>query len=396
MSLPSRIRLAGQLLSHAGRVGTDLVRARSGGALPLEPRRIATVQKLNQLLAHHGVGPARSATVSRVELLDVTSISSNCNNVVIEVSGEGTGLPSTLFLKLPSTSYWTRVFCNVLRIWSNECHFYERAAARVPFRVPNPYIVADEGSHFVLGLENLHADPSVRLFTNLDMIEGVDLPLAQKCLSAFAALHAEFHGLDASERASVLPPDLHPFASPSARELSPLLSRASVYACHRKHPDVFDRDVVQLYTRAIDKYDALLDYWFSGSLTLIHGDSHLGNFFVSGDEMGMLDWQAVQWAKGIRDVQYFLINSMPETLLAEHEHTLIEHYVAELARNGVELSVDDAFAQYRAHAFQTLMTSVVSIGLSTMTDMDDVLTVLLRRSVAAIQRTEFADWLADI
>ena len=25
---------------------------------------------------------------------------------------------------------------------------------------------------------------------------------------------------------------------------------------------------------------------------LLHGDSHLGNFFVSGNEMGMLDWQA--------------------------------------------------------------------------------------------------------
>ena len=31
---------------------------------------------------------------------------------------------------------------------------------------------------------------------------------------------------------------------------------------------------------------------------LIHGDSHLRNLFVTGDRMGMLDWQAAQWAKG--------------------------------------------------------------------------------------------------
>jgi hypothetical protein len=39
------------------------------------------------------------------------------------------------------------------------------------------------------------------------------------------------------------------------------------------------------------------------------------------------------------------------------------------------------------------MTSVVSLGLGTMTDMDEVLAVILQRSVAAIRRTKFADWL---
>jgi aminoglycoside phosphotransferase (APT) family kinase protein len=154
--------------------------------------------------------------------------------------------------------------------------------------------------------------------------------------------------------------------------------------------------MVELYQHALTKYDALMDYWYREPLTLIHGDSHLGNFFVTGDRMGMLDWQAVQWAKGIRDVQYFLINSLREEVLAANERELIEHYVAELASHGVTLETEEAWAQYRAYSFQTLMTSVVSLGTASMTDMDEVLEVILARSVAAIRRTDFAGWLDSL
>jgi hypothetical protein len=381
---------------HIGRVGADRICEPFGRALPSSPERVAQTSAVNRLFELYGVGRGKGASVSRVDLLDVTSISSNCNNVVIRVEAAESALPSTLFVKLPATNLWTRVFCNVLGIWSNECEFYANVAERVPFRVPEPFVVADQGSHFVLMLEDLHTDPSVELFTNLAMIEGVDVDVARKCLSTVATLHAAFEGIDPAERARMLPPELHPFASPNARSLSPVLSRAALSLCYRKAPFVFTSDMVDLCARAIDKYDRLLDFWFTEPLTLIHGDSHLGNFFISGAEMGMLDWQAVQWAKGIRDVQYFLINSMTEARLAEHERALVEHYASELRSRGVELSTDDAWAQYRAYSFQTLMTSVVSIGLSTMTDMDVVLRVLLQRSVAAVQRNGFADWLETL
>jgi hypothetical protein len=51
----------------------------------------------------------------------------------------------------------------------------------------------------------------------------------------------------------------------------------------------------------------------------------------------MLDFQAVHWSKGIRDVQYFLIHSLEPALLALHEDALIDHYHTELAERGVAL-----------------------------------------------------------
>jgi len=389
------IGLLGRLVADSNRIGFDAIAEHLGGALPLYPASVAEPRTLAWLLREHGTELASGADVRSVELLDIKSISSNCNNAVIHVES-GSTLPSSLFIKLPSAQLWTRLFCNLLGIWSNECHFYRSAASRVPFRVPKAYVIADRGSRFVLVLEDLHAAGNLRLFTNPDMIEGVSVERAKQCLGAFASLHAAFDGLSREERGAILPPELHPFNSANARALSPVLSRAAIGPCHRKAPTLFPKDVVELYRHAIDHYDALMSYWYSEPLTLIHGDSHLGNFFVTGEQMGMLDWQAAQWAKGIRDVQYFLINSMHEDLLAANERKLIRHYVSELARHGVTLDEEEAWAQYRAYSFQTLMTSVVSLGLGTMTDMDEVLAVILERSVAAIRRNNFSDWLSAL
>jgi len=392
--MPASISLLRRFVADSNRIGFDAVAEHFGGALPLYPASLAKPATLNRLLREHGIDDAAGAEVSVVELLDIKSISSNCNNAVVRIESDAS-LPPTLFIKLPSAQLWTRLFCNLLGIWSNECHFYRNAASLAPLRVPQPYVIADKGSRFVLVLENLHAGGNLQLFTNSDIVAGVSIERARRCLSAFASLHAAFADLSRDERAAILPPELHPFNSPNARVLSPVLSRAAIGPCQRKAPKLFPQDIAELYRRALEHYDVLLEYWYREPLTLIHGDSHLGNFFVTGDQMGMLDWQAVQWAKGIRDVQYFLINSMGVELLAANERALVSYYVAELARHGVTLDEQEAWAQYRAYSFQTLMTSVVSLGLGTMTDMDEVLSVILERSVAAIRRVRFADWLDE-
>ena len=67
----------------------------------------------------------------------------------------------------------------------------------------------------------------------------------------------------------------------------------------------------------------MIDVWYGEPLTLIHGDSHLANCFEyptpGGPRMGLIDFQGMHWCKGIRDVQYFLINSLEPDLLAAHE-----------------------------------------------------------------------------
>jgi hypothetical protein len=110
----------------------------------------------------------------------------------------------------------------------------------------------------------------------------------------------------------------------------------------------------------------------------------------------MIDFQGLQWCQGMRDIQYHLINSLEPDVLAPVEGELIDYYVGELVKRGVELDPGAAREQYRALSFQTLMVAVVSIGLGSLTERADTVRTVLRRSVAAIDRLGFGDWLAGL
>jgi len=175
-----------------------------------------------------------------------------------------------------------------------------------------------------------------------------------------------------------------------------MLNSLALQPCMKKLPGAIPEDVARAYRLSIDNWDALLQYWFSGPLSLLHGDSHLGNFFVSGEEMGMLDWQAAHWGKGVRDVQYFLTDSLPVATLAAHERALVAYYVERRAHHGTAIDLEQTWQEYRSFTFHTLMTIVVSIGFGALNAEQDVLMgEILRRSVAVVERVDYAGWLRD-
>ena len=136
--------------------------------------------------------------------------------------------------------------------------------------------------------------------------------------------------------------------------------------------------------------------WYAEPLTLVHGDSHWGNFFETPSGAGMLDFQGAHFGAGLRDVQYFLVNSMKASELAPYEQELVEHYVKRVSDAGAPIAFEVAWAQYRAFSFQTLMTAVVSLGLGSFTDSDEVMRVMLERSTAAVRRLDFEAWLGAL
>ncbi len=396
MSLFGQLKVVNRTLQSVNRLMADAVGEPFGFSIPLSPERIATPEFLNTLLREHSVDPAlHGLVVDRASILDIKSVSSNCNNSVLSIEGHGVDdgpVPDSLFLKQPAPELLTRAFCSMIRIWELECRFYRDVAPRLPIRTPKAWAVEHRGTRFALLLENLHADPEVQLFTNPDMMKGPSLQLAKRCLATLAKLHASFAGLAPAEREALLPRELHPYISPHMREISKVISAVSIEPCRKKAPHLLTPECVALLKRVMARWDVLLDWWYQEPLTLAHGDSHLGNFFVDGDEMGMIDWQAAQWGKGMRDVQYFLIDSLPAELLAAHEEELVRFYLAELEGQGVKLPFEEAWEQYRAYSFQTFLTIVVSIGSGSMVGMDWVMEEILARSIAAIERLHFAEW----
>ncbi len=406
MDLRDGLVLASRATGAAGRLLADRLEEGLGRALPRTPEQLARPEVVNDLLRHHAPGGASPLPpVRAVRLPGVAFESSNCQNFLIDVEfdpgeAEAESLPRTMYVKLPCVALGTRAFANAVGFWEIETAFCDRIASRVPIRVPRVYAVARRGTRFVLLLEDLRALPGARLFLNRDMAAGTTVERARSCLRSFAALHAAFWGWNDEERERLLPLRLHTYLAPGGRELTRALGTASFGPAHRAAPEIFTKAHADLCRRAAKKWDALVDAWYSAPLTLVHGDSHLANCFEyaapNGPRIGMLDFQGMYWCKGIRDVQYFLINSLEPGLLARHEGELIDHYVAELAAQGVALDPQAARDQYRSFSFQTLMVAVTSIGLGSLTERAETLRTVLRRGVAAVDRLGFGDWLADL
>jgi Ser/Thr protein kinase RdoA (MazF antagonist) len=107
---------------------------------------------------------------------------------------------------------------------------------------------------------------------------------------------------------------------------------------------------VELAELYVDRSEGVLQLYREGECTLVHGDPHLGNLFVdsaNGDRTGFLDWAVISRAPGIRDVAYVLSASTPTEIRRTHEQALLLRYREALAAQGIELSAETAWQQYR-------------------------------------------------
>jgi thiamine kinase-like enzyme len=86
--------------------------------------------------------------------------------------------------------------------------------------------------------------------------------------------------------------------------------------------------------------DRVVDLLAEGPRTLVHGDAHLGNMFVDGTTPGFLDWALASYAPGLRDVAYFLGNSVPTELRRMQERQLVASYCQRLQDGRIDLDVD--------------------------------------------------------
>jgi hypothetical protein len=189
----SRFKALTSSLKSTARIAVDALLEWHPSTLPMVPDKVITPEFLNHLLGEYGFGnAARRAVAIEVRTTDIQSVSSNCNNFIIEVDWEeGADMPATLFLKLPCPELATRWFCNVIRVWELECSFFRSFVDDFPVRLPTVYAVASHRSRFILLEEDLHANGRVTLHTNPDMMEGPSRAVAEQCLAALARIHAD-------------------------------------------------------------------------------------------------------------------------------------------------------------------------------------------------------------
>ena len=111
-----------------------------------------------------------------------------------------------------------------------------------------------------------------------------------------------------------------------------------------------DRDRVQRGFNRLREFDDPI------ALSLVHGDAHVGNFFVdrNGDP-GMADFQCVQRGHVTHDLAMFIGSSLDVVDRREHERALLKGYRTQLARLGVAApDFEELWLGYRRHMIYAL------------------------------------------
>ncbi len=255
-------------------------------------------------------------------------------------------VPPTVFVKLAPFDVGQRKFVNVQGMGIAEARLYRDLAPELPVRVPRAWYSEFEGTgtgpddRYVMVLEDLVAsgcrfpardDPDIEARIT-DIVEQL------------ARLHAQYwesprFGAD-GDLAWIAP------RGTASGDGGAQMVQMAIDNLTERLPDGFRALADTYVAHSLE----ILRMYREGECTLVHGDPHLGNLFVDGDDptrTGFLDWAVVSRAPGIRDVAYVLSASTPTELRRAREHSLIDRYREVLAEHGVTLGADDAWEGYR-------------------------------------------------
>ena len=316
-----------------------------------------------------GTGGARVESVAVVNAHSGTT-----GRAVLGVKWRGGSGPARVFAKLPPTDATQRQMVDATDMGRREARFYSGLAREVPVRVPAVLWSGwgEESSQYLMLLEDLAAAGCDFPLSNDPAI----LDFAFALMEELARLHAHFAGWPRFARA-------HPWVdAPMRNDWGRLLVQAGLDAFRDASPPEFAA-IGELYVAHMEAYNDWMD---EGEHTLIHGDCHLGNLFRERARPGFLDWACTAHAPGMRDVAYFLTNSLPATLRRQHERDLLERYRAGLAAAGAALPPFEAtWRDYRRFALGSWVAATTTAAAGSRMQPVDVGLRAMERTNAAVR-----------
>lgn len=337
-------------------------------ALPSYPEEI-TPQWLSEALS--SAGEERRAR--SVEVVDAHS--GTTGRARIRVTWENAGdAPEAIFVKLPPSDPTSREMVVATGMGRREAQFYRKLSAQVSVRVPEVHwsVWSDDGTSYLMLLEDL-VESGCRFPAGDDPLL---LEYTRSLVASLAQLHAQYWN---SPRFAN---DLSWVEGPLRHEWGRILVKAGLESFGSEMPDAFGK-LAELYIGQTRAFDAVLD---RGTHTLIHGDAHLGNLFLDGDRVGFLDWACFARAPGMRDVAYFLCNSLPTELRRAEERDLLLRYQRALDAAGAPTRpFDSIWRDYRRFAAYSWVAATTTAAAGSRMQSVAVGRRALQRSNAAIE-----------
>ncbi len=261
--------------------------------------------------------------------------------------------PTSLFIKSSPPDFGSALFGALFGLGGNEVSFYRHIRPELTVKAPQVFYCEGDSKNYVMLLEDL----TDKACSFRDLASRCPLEEASKIFTTLAQLHAAFWQ---SERFDTDLAWVNRFETNHDFRMLNLVRQLSVPIAFEKFGHVLPQKIREIVPHLMNNYYALERQWAQEPRTLIHGDAHIGNMYFQDGEAGLLDFQVTQLGQGMRDISYFLINSMDEELRRAHQEELIRHYLASLKALGIELDFDTAWRQYRLQSVYAWVAGIVT------------------------------------
>lgn len=297
------------------------------------------------------------------------------------------GLPQTMLLKTMLASPHAPA-----EMFETEVRFYDEIRPSISLETPRCYGTGFDRASGQFGL--LLEDLAGRDARFPDATQPVSVEQIRSILSQLALLHSEFWE---SPRFAT---DLSWVATPRAGGMSALLDQIGhdlIVDQLDRHP--FKRDLLaplgatfeELWSALLGARDAL----DAAPVTLLHGDTHLGNTYLLPEGGGLLDWQLQVRGCWAHDVVYLIATGLPTDVRREHGRGLVEGYAAELRRLGV-VDAPDADEAWEWCRRAVIWGLVIGWLICPPANYGEVITIAnIERMVAAVADLDALSAISD-
>ncbi len=287
------------------------------------------------------------------------------------------GLPPRLFIK---TALTRRMLVADPHMYVTEFRFYDEIRPALDCETPAVYgwALDEVTSRFAVVIEDL----ALRSATFPSALSGLTAADVAPLITTLAGLHAAYWGRsDLDRRFGWLETSTRGKTATWWRDEAKAVAEAEL-----EQP--YKAAAIEPSGRSLDQvfaaFAALQGVNDVAPLTVLHGDTHIGNcYLLPGGAGGLLDWQLMRVANWANDVAYMLMTALDIEERRKGEQDLLRLYCDELRSRGVDPpSWDEAWNLYRKQ-----MVWGIAAWLVTPTAMYDEprLDALIRRCVVAAE-----------
>jgi aminoglycoside phosphotransferase (APT) family kinase protein len=273
------------------------------------------------------------------------------------------GLPATMVAKVPSADPASRHASRATRTYEIEARFYAEIAPGLDASIPRCLFVAyDAGADdYVVLLEDLA--PAVPG----DQLRGIQPADARAAVEEMAALHAACW--DSPALAAM---DWLNRGSAAATESTAAMIGGLFDGFRDRYATRLAPETITVMEKFVPRLGAYLTSRGSAG-TLAHCDFRADNLMFGTGRPTIVDWQSCRLGPGTGDLSYFLGSSLPVQHRREHEHALVRHYHGVITARGVHLDWARCWEEYRAFAFQGILTAIGAAMLVKRTERGDMM-----------------------